>query len=287
MADWFLETGLYLLGVALIPGVGLLLVCWGLWGDRSKGRARCPKCWYDMRGSLPSLVCPECGHDAKQARRLYRNRRRWWPVVLGVMLVLLLSYPLIIVGGWYREQSAINNLTKRGYAVESQAHIGPTWLIARLPDRFARLFDRASSAGPPQRTGFVPRPNDTDADMAELGKLSQLRLLVVEGPQVTDAGLVHLKGLSQLQILGMSGTQVTDAGLVHLKGLSQLQTLYLFSAQVTDAGLVHLKGLTRLQTLYLNGTQVTDAGLVHLKGLTRLQTHLQHRDVGTAAMTMT
>ena len=36
MADWFLHTGLYLLGVVLIPGVGLLLVCWGLWGDRSK-----------------------------------------------------------------------------------------------------------------------------------------------------------------------------------------------------------------------------------------------------------
>ena len=31
MADWFLETGVYLLGVALIPGVGLLLVCSGLW----------------------------------------------------------------------------------------------------------------------------------------------------------------------------------------------------------------------------------------------------------------
>ena len=39
MLDWFLETGLYLLGVALIPLIGLLLVCWGLWGDRSQGRA--------------------------------------------------------------------------------------------------------------------------------------------------------------------------------------------------------------------------------------------------------
>ena len=52
MTDWSLETGLYLLGVAVIPGVGVLLVLWGLWGDRSKGRPRCPKCWYDMRGTV-------------------------------------------------------------------------------------------------------------------------------------------------------------------------------------------------------------------------------------------
>ena len=30
MVDWFLQTGVYLLGVALIPAVGLLLVSWGL-----------------------------------------------------------------------------------------------------------------------------------------------------------------------------------------------------------------------------------------------------------------
>ena len=55
MLDWFLETGLYLLGVAVVPLLGLLLVCWGLWGDRSRGRPRCPKCWYDMRGSMPRV----------------------------------------------------------------------------------------------------------------------------------------------------------------------------------------------------------------------------------------
>lgn len=38
MLDWFLETGIYLLGIAVMPGAGLLLICWGLWGDRSKGR---------------------------------------------------------------------------------------------------------------------------------------------------------------------------------------------------------------------------------------------------------
>ena len=44
MANWLLETGLYLLGIVLIPllgivlipVVGLALVCWGLWGDRRR-----------------------------------------------------------------------------------------------------------------------------------------------------------------------------------------------------------------------------------------------------------
>ena len=58
MADWFLETGLYLLGVAVVPVAGVVLVCFGLWGDRSKGRPRCPKCWYDMRGAVPEAGTP-------------------------------------------------------------------------------------------------------------------------------------------------------------------------------------------------------------------------------------
>ena len=48
MTSWFTETGFgYVLGVAAVTLIGLLLVCWGLWGDRSMGRARCPKCWYE------------------------------------------------------------------------------------------------------------------------------------------------------------------------------------------------------------------------------------------------
>ena len=75
MSAWFLETGLYLLGVAVVPLVGLLLVCFGLWGGRSKGRPRCPKCWYDMRGSVPGLVCAE---DAPNTIRRCCAERPCW-----------------------------------------------------------------------------------------------------------------------------------------------------------------------------------------------------------------
>ena len=89
-----------------MPGVGLLLVCWGLWGDRSKGRPRCPKCWCDTRGTVPSLVCPECGHDARDEGRLYLDRihRRLFAVgllALSGVLVVLLFYAGVIALGPY------------------------------------------------------------------------------------------------------------------------------------------------------------------------------------------
>ena len=185
MLDWSLETGLYLLGIALIPAAGAVLVCWGLWGDRSKGRSRCPKCWYDMRGSLPRLECPECGHAPGNARGLYRNHRRWGRIVVGIVLVLLSGYPLAVVGGWYREQSSIGKLTQRGHWVSNPTRTGPDWLVGRLPEGFARLFDRAGAAD----LGQVA----TDGDLAECAKLGYLQRLNLSRTQVTDAGVAKLE----------------------------------------------------------------------------------------------
>ena len=128
------------------------------------------------------------------------------------------------------------------------------------------------------------RTKGTDAGLAHLKGLPNLRELNLESTQVSDAGLVHLKGLTGLKTLRLGGTKVTDAGLVQLKGLANLTDLKLSRTQVTDAGLVHLKGLKNLQTLSLP-RRITDAGLVHLKGMANLETlHLPRRitDAGLA-----
>jgi hypothetical protein len=57
------------------------------------------------------------------------------------------------------------------------------------------------------------------------------------GAQVTDAGLANLRGLTQLKFLDLGSTRGTDAGLEHLQGLTQLDWLWLDGTQVTDAGL--------------------------------------------------
>jgi hypothetical protein len=69
--DWLY----YLLGYTL-AAAGVLVLLWALFWDRSRGRRRCPKCWYDMRG-VPALKCPECGVSATSERGLLRTRRHW------------------------------------------------------------------------------------------------------------------------------------------------------------------------------------------------------------------
>ncbi len=88
---------------------------------------------------------------------------------------------------------------------------------------------------------------------------------------VTDAWLAPLKGMTELRMLSLTGTQLTDAGLVHLRRLANLRELRLQNTRIGDAGLAHLSGLTKLEWLELTGTQVSNAGLIHLEGLTNLK----------------
>lgn len=84
--------------------VGTLVLLWAIFWDRSRGRKRCPKCWYDMSGAA-GLVCPECGRDARRVRGLHRTRRRWRWGLLGVMLVLgaypVYHVPIVRRAGWW------------------------------------------------------------------------------------------------------------------------------------------------------------------------------------------
>lgn len=69
-----------------LAAIGLGLALWGWIGDRSRGRRRCPRCWYDMTG-VPGRRCPECGKEPATDRGLFKPRRRRWAI--GVALVLL------------------------------------------------------------------------------------------------------------------------------------------------------------------------------------------------------
>lgn len=77
---------------------GILLMAWALFWDRSRGRRRCPKCWYDMRGT-DSLTCSECGHTVKREKRLFktRRRRRWagTGLVLAVVGYAIYTTPAV------------------------------------------------------------------------------------------------------------------------------------------------------------------------------------------------
>ena len=51
MTDYPWTAWLWWIGGAVLGLLGLWLLYWSLLRDRSKGRRRCPKCWYNMSGT--------------------------------------------------------------------------------------------------------------------------------------------------------------------------------------------------------------------------------------------
>src|SRR5688572_13487091 len=86
-----------------LAAVALPALIWSLRCDRSRGRRRCPRCWYDFSG-VSGLVCPECGKGMASERRLLKPRRRWrcGAVALVVLTggVGLAMWPTLRSGGW-------------------------------------------------------------------------------------------------------------------------------------------------------------------------------------------
>ncbi len=134
----------------------------------------------------------------------------------------------------------------------------------------------------------------TDADLAQLARLTGLRFLGVHDPRITDVGLAALNEMTSLKILMLSGTQVSGAGLRSLRAMTQLDRLNLSQTRVDDLGsiahltrlteldlsltpidddgLAPIAGLAGLNVLALRGTHVTARGIAHLNQLSKLQT---------------
>ncbi|MBN9524421.1 hypothetical protein J0H58_38890 [bacterium] len=105
-------------------------------------------------------------------------------------------------------------------------------------------------------------PSLKDADLNGLGTLRGVReLLIMYHRDLGDAALAEVGKLTGLRVLFLTGTNVTDAGLKHLAGLRGLEELELADTRVTDASLAQLAKLPTLKTLRVNRTAVTEAGL--------------------------
>lgn len=82
---------LQMIGYILLA-IALPVLAWAVLGDPSRGRLRCPRCWYRMEG-IPKQeagwICPECGRKIAKERGLRRARRRWrWalPALLAIVV---------------------------------------------------------------------------------------------------------------------------------------------------------------------------------------------------------
>lgn len=117
---------------AIVGIAAIVLGAWALFADRSRGRKRCPKCWYDLSGT-PTLTCPECGKAAKHEKRLYRTRRRKrWAALAALLLIGAVcgaAWPTARNTDW--EQA-----TPDWVLLLAMPHLdGDEWLAERLEDR--------------------------------------------------------------------------------------------------------------------------------------------------------
>lgn len=97
-----------------------------------------------------------------------------------------------------------------------------------------------------------------DAELAKFAPLAdRMSEMNLGRSKVTDAGLAALSGMKNLKKLHLPNTAVTDAGIDALLPLANLEYLNLFNTKVTDAGLAKLEKLPKLKRLYVWQTGVT------------------------------
>src|SRR5262245_15806208 len=110
-----------------------------------------------------------------------------------------------------------------------------------------------------------------DHELARAAAFKKLDHLFVDSPRITDAGVAGLKGLAELRDVGLHCPKVGDGALKHLASLPKLERLSLLRTGVTDAGMKELAALPNLKQLILSQTALTDAGLMTLAGAKKLE----------------
>lgn len=112
------------------------------------------------------------------------------------------------------------------------------------------------------------RCTDPDEDaLAALAGMKTLQFLdVSDNPSVTDAGVAALAGLENLRYLNLTNTRVTGTGLKDRADMVSLYQLNLTDCPVTDESLAAIPHFPKLEELLIGGTEVTDKGLMSVVG---------------------
>ena len=141
------------------------------------------------------------------------------------------------------------------------------WLQRVLPDRYGTLTTQELAGLEELDLRAAPL---TDADLALLAPLTNLRILGLRGTPVTDAGLAHLSGLA-LTSLDLRGTAVTSFGMARLPSTT-LEALHLTDSKVLGTELYRLPRMPNLAVLKLNRLeQLDDASIESLGSFPNLR----------------
>ena len=123
----------------------------------------------------------------------------------------------------------------------------------------------------------------TDQILERVARLENVSVLRLGGSKgLTDAGVAHLERMTELRELDLGGCPITDRSLEIVARLPKLERLALWRTAVTDAGAAHLARCERLARVDLAWTPTGDGTIRALAGKERL-THLRAGDRVTDA----
>jgi hypothetical protein len=117
----------------------------------------------------------------------------------------------------------------------------------------------------------------SDLSMRHLAGVAKLEYLYMwDVANVSDAGVAYLKGLKELRLIHLSRSRITDKSLAVFANMPKLNVLSVQFNQLTDEGLQYVAHLPDLERLWVCGkeddepNEITDAGLSHLESLRKL-----------------
>ncbi|MEZ6241887.1 MAG: hypothetical protein R3B57_02490 [Phycisphaerales bacterium] len=242
--DWFqTDDG----GAGVSPydamGVGtLLFACLlgahGWLGERSKGRKRCPRCWYEMEG-VAGRRCPECGREVKDQRALYRPRRRRGQIAVACVIALagitstriepivrhgwrgVFPTTLLIAGyEWLPETLVVDDRVgsaPRPWCLEDRHATSQgmwRWQEAWLEQRASRMLRRASDPTGVARSYWLVDA-DSNAEVALAATSAVVRLMLREDPR-QRAAAVELYATSAFDLSRFETSGVIQPEAKHL-----------------------------------------------------------------------
>lgn len=115
--------------------------------------------------------------------------------------------------------------------------------------------------------------NVSDAGVAYLEKLKNLKNIHLSKAKITDESLRVLARLPRIETLSLQQNHFSDDGLAYLRATPSLKRLYVGIGEnkITDEGMTHLSSLPNLELIDIQNSKVTDRGLEYLKNLPKLR----------------
>ncbi len=195
---------------------------------------------------------------------------------LATLLIVMTIVALWLVRTTFmtrKQEKAIQIISAtEGEVIESEESGPPDWLRTTVGEEYFRKVSTVTFSTNMGRRKGSKEPKVTDKALAQLESLPGLEALELSHNEtVTDAQLAYLSPLKDLKTIYLFRTQIRGPGLIHLVGLRHLESIELGGTKLNDAGLEHLAKIKGLKWLRLNDTEITDSGVAHLAELRNLE----------------